>query len=72
MITIIKSLTGKGMFKRNPTLRSELMWWKFWTSGYYVNTVWKYGSEKMIREYVKNQGREKEHKMISEWQLKMF
>jgi REP element-mobilizing transposase RayT len=25
MITIIKSLTGKGMFKRNPTLRSELM-----------------------------------------------
>ena len=72
IITTIKSLTWKEMFKRDKTLRQELLWWKFWTSWYYVNTVWKYTSEKTIREYVKNQWMEKNYKQIIKSQLKMF
>jgi len=30
---------------------------KFWTSGYYRNTVGQYGNEKVLREYVKKQGK---------------
>ena len=72
IITIIKILSWKEMFLRNPELRNELMWWKFWTSWYYVNTVWMYWSEKTIREYVKKQWKEKEYKKIFECQLKIF
>lgn len=39
IITTIKSFTGRIMFERNPELRKELLNNKFWTSGYYVNTV---------------------------------
>ena len=72
IITTIKSLTWKEMFRRDKSLRQELLWWKFWTSWYYVNTVWIYGSEKTIREYVKNQWNEKNYKQILKSQLKIF
>lgn len=72
IITTIKSLTSKEMFLRNPDLKKELMWWKFWTSWYYVNTVWMYWSEKTIREYVRKQWLEKSYKKIAEWQLMIF
>lgn len=72
IITTIKSLTWKQMFLRNPELKKELLWWSFWTSGYYVNTVWMYWSEKTIREYVQKQWMEKDYKKIFECQLKIF
>lgn len=56
-----KSLSWRYLFQENPELRKELLWWKFWTSWYYVNTVWRYGSEEMIRNYVKD--REKKRLM---------
>ena len=58
MVKIIKSITAKEMFKRHPEIRKILWGGKFWTSGFYINTVGQYGDEAMIRNYVKNQGRE--------------
>jgi len=72
IIKTIKSLTWKEMFRRDKTLRKELLWWKFWTSWYYVNTVWKYWSEQSIRAYVQNQWWEREYKQILKWQLNLF
>lgn len=56
----------------NVSKTASILWWKFWTSWYYVNTVWMYWSEKTIREYVKNQWLEKSYKKIVEWQLMIF
>jgi len=43
---------------------------KFWTSGYYINTVGQYGNEAVIKEYVKNKGLE--YQQIYRGQLKLF
>ena len=57
VVQITKSITAKEIFKRFPEVKRMLWGGKFWTSGYYINTVGSYGNEKIISEYVKNQGR---------------
>ena len=42
---------------------------KFWTSGFYVNMVRQYSNEEVIREYVKNQGMDKEYRKVHSNQL---
>jgi len=54
----IKSITAIEIFKRMPSVKKELWGGEFWSSGYYINTVGKHGSEKRIAAYVKNQGQE--------------
>ncbi len=72
MVTMLKSITAKELFRLHPEIK-ELLWGgKFWTSGYYVNTVGQYSNEEVIRAYVKNQGKEKEYKKIHQEQLKLF
>jgi REP element-mobilizing transposase RayT len=55
---IIKSITGREMFDRHPELLTQLWNRRFWTSGFYINTVGKSGNEEAIKKYVKNQGRQ--------------
>ena len=56
IVQITKSITAKQIFKQFPIVKQMLWGGKFWTSGYYINTVGYYGNEKMISEYVKKQG----------------
>jgi REP element-mobilizing transposase RayT len=57
MITLIKSLTAKEIFKKYPEIKKQYLWGSnFWTSGYYINTVGQYGTRDVIQNYVKNQG----------------
>ncbi len=72
MIRMLKSITAKQLFQRFPEVKAKLLGGKFWTSGYYVNTVGQYSSEEVIREYVKNQGMEKEYKKVHSNQLTLF
>lgn len=72
MITMLKSITAKELFQRFPEIKLKLWGGKFWTSGFYVNTVGQYSNEEVIREYVKNQGMEKEYKKIHSNQLTLF
>jgi len=51
-----KSITAKEIFKRFPEIKTMLWGGKFWTTGYYINTVGQYANEKVISEYVKKQG----------------
>ena len=67
IITIIKSILWKKMFKTFPEIKRKLWWWKFWSSWYYVNTVWQYWNEEVIRKYVDNQWNTKEYKNIYKW-----
>ena len=55
---IIKSLTARELFDRHPEIRQILWSGKFWTSGFYINTVGRAGNETVIQNYVKNQGRD--------------
>ena len=71
IVTIIKSITARGIFKAYPKIKKEKLWGgNFWTSGYYANTVGKQNNEKTIQAYVQNQG--KKYKKIYNSQLKLF
>jgi REP element-mobilizing transposase RayT len=71
---IIKSITAKRIFEACPEVKKALWGGEFWTKGYYVGTVGEHGDEKVITQYVKNQGRNpKEYEQIYENnQLELF
>jgi putative transposase len=70
IVQSIKSITGKEIFKRHPEVKKILWGGHFWTSGYYVNTVGRYGNEEVIANYVKSQGRQ--YQQIYRDQLGLF
>lgn len=70
MVQTTKSITAKEIFKLHPEVKQKLWGGQFWTDGYYINTVGVHGNEAVIREYVKNQG--KEYKQIYRGQLTLF
>jgi REP element-mobilizing transposase RayT len=72
MIIMLKSITAKELFKRFPEIKTKLWGGKFWTSGFYANTVGQYANEEVIKAYVKNQGAEKEYKKLHANQLTLF
>jgi len=55
IVTIIKSITAREVFKRNPQVKTQLWGGEFWSDGYFVSTVGKHGNENMISNYVKSQ-----------------
>jgi REP element-mobilizing transposase RayT len=73
LVTIIKSLTAREVFRENPEIKKILWGGEFWTDGYFVNTVSKFGDEDTISKYVREQGIEKEYKCLhKETQLTLF
>lgn len=73
IITIIKSITAKEVFKLHPEVKKQLWGGEFWTDGYFVNTVSRFGDETTISKYVKEQGVEKEYRVLHKsTQLALF
>ena len=72
IITMIKSLTAREGFARVPSVKKQLWSGEFWTDGYYVGTVGQHATEEVIRQYIKNQGQEKEYVQLHVQQLKLF
>ena len=62
IIRMIKSITAKKIFEKHPEVKKQLWGGEFWSDGFFVNTVSKFGSEDTISKYVRNQGMEKEYK----------
>ena len=58
IVQIVKSITGREIFRQNKEVKKLLWGGQFWTSGYYVNTVGRYGNEEVIKNYVREQGKE--------------
>ena len=54
IIKTVKSITAKEIFKWHPEIKQKLWGAEFWSKGYYVNTVRKYGDENTIQNYVKS------------------
>ena len=57
IVQIVKSITAREIFSKHQEIKKVLWGGNLWTSGFYANTVGQYGSEEMIRKYVKNQGK---------------
>jgi putative transposase len=70
MVQLTKSITAKQIFKLHPEVKQKLWGGKFWTSGYYINTVGYYGNEQLIANYVREQG--KTYKQIYRDQPTLF
>jgi len=73
IITMIKSITAREIFKLHPEVKKLLWGGEFWTDGYFVNTVSKFGDETSISKYVRDQGLEKEYTILHKCkQLALF
>ncbi len=73
LVTMIKSLTAREVFKRCPQVKKQLWGGEFWSDGFFASTVGKHGDEQMISRYVKNQSKEQDYeKLHSDHQLVMF
>ena len=72
IITMIKSLTAREVFARIRSVKKQLWGGEFWTDGYYVSTVGRHTTEDVIRQYVKNQGHEKDYTQLHAQQLNLF
>ena len=72
IITIIKSLIAREVFARVPSVKKQLWGGEFWTDGYFVSTVGQHATEEVIRQYVKNQGQEKDYQRLHVQQLNLF
>jgi len=71
IVTIIKSLTAREVFRLVPSVKKQLWGGEFWSDGYFATTVGKHGNENMIGNYVRNQGKEYQ-KLHEDMQLAMF
>ena len=72
IIRTIKSITAKKIFEKHPEVKKQLWGGEFWSSGFFANTVSKFGSEDTISKYVRNQGIEKEYKKLHCQQISLF
>jgi putative transposase len=73
LVTLIKSIVAREVFKKCPDVKKQLWGGEFWGKGYFVNTVGQHGTEKVIASYVKGQGIEKEYKSLKkDNQLKLL
>jgi REP element-mobilizing transposase RayT len=71
IVTMVKSLTARELFRQCPQVKKQLWGGEFWTDGYFASTVSKHGDENTIANYVKQQGQTYE-KLHENRQLKLF
>ena len=70
---MIKSITAREIFRRQPEVKKQLWGGSFWTDGYYVSTVGKHAGEDVISKYVREQGCEKDYVNLHKTtQLRLF
>jgi putative transposase len=71
IVSVIKSITAREIFKRCPQVKKQLWGGEFWTDGYFSSSVGKHGNENTITNYVKQQGNTY-HKLHEDRQLMLF
>ena len=71
IVTMIKSITAREIFKRCPQVKRQLWGGEFWSDGYLGSTVGKHGNEDMIARYVRKQGQQYQ-KLYEDHQLVLF
>lgn len=59
IVTMIKSITARMVFKINREVKKKLWGGEFWSDGYWMVTVSQNSTEQAIRDYVREQGNNK-------------
>ena len=72
IVTTIKSISAREIFRRCPQVKKKLWGGELWTDGYFAGTVGKYGNEDIIGKYVKQQGQISYKKLHDGRQLALF
>jgi len=71
IIRTLKSITTRELLARMPLLKKSLWGGSFWSSGYYVNSVGRYGNESGTRRYIAEQGLP-DYQPLYDGQLSLF
>ena len=71
IVTVVKSITAREIFKKCPHVKEKLWGGEFWSDGYFGSTVSKHGNEETISKYVKSQGDEYS-KLYEDRQIALF
>ena len=71
LVTVIKSITAREIFRSCPHVKKQLWGGEFWSDGYFASSVGRHGDEDTIKNYVKGQGQEYQ-KLHEDRQLALF
>ena len=73
ILSIIKSITARKIFKNFPKLKKRELWGgNFWSIGKYIGTVGEATNEKVVKRYIRNQSEDKPDAQNRLKQLKLF
>lgn len=67
---VMKSISARELFKAFPEIRDELWGGEFWGDGYFVRSVGEEICERVIRKYIREQGKATKHQRYE--QMKLF
>jgi len=70
-VQTIKSITARQILKRIPSVKETLWGGEFWSKGYFISTIGKYSDEETMKNYVKNQAKNKQYNVLHQ-QLKLW
>jgi len=68
--TKVKSIAAREIFSNVPSVKKKLWGGEFWSDGYFVSTVGEHANEDVIRQYIKNQGRDGKYKQLHKEKLR--
>ena len=69
--SISTGITARELFAQMPDLKKALWGSAFWSSGYFVNTVGRFGSESGAQRYISQQG-VKNYQVLHQGQMNLF
>jgi putative transposase len=69
VIKVFKSISARTVFKQVPEIKKQLWGGEFWTDGYYIATISGRGDRTIIENYIRNQGRERDLKQLTLFEL---
>lgn len=64
IVTKVKSILAREIFSQCPEVKKKLWGGEFWSDGFFVSTVGEHATENVIREYIKNQGKNGLYKQL--------
>jgi len=69
IVTKVKSILAREIFSQCPEVKKQLWGGEFWSDGYFVSTVGEHATESVIRQYIKNQGKNGSYKQLHKEEL---
>ena len=72
LVRMIKSIIAKEVFRLAQEVKKQLWGGEFWSDGFFASTVGRHADEKVMQNYVKNQGNSDYKAVHKDYQLRLF